>query len=131
MNYLNNHCPERMGKTFFLDPPFLFWVGWKVLSPFLSQVRCVMVLLSHSLLPLSVLFPSLSLCRKHHFLYTKCLQATLNKVSFIKSSSKGDRRSFPEMFEVIDQARLEEEYGGQDTYVYDYEEFSKHETPPQ
>lgn len=38
LGYLNNHCPERMGKTFFLDPPFLFWVGWKIISPFLSQV---------------------------------------------------------------------------------------------
>jgi len=37
LHYLNNQCPERMGKTFFLDPPFLFWVGWKIISPFLSQ----------------------------------------------------------------------------------------------
>jgi len=88
LGYLNNHCPERMGKTFFLDPPFLFWVGWKVISPFLSQ-------------------------------------ATLNKVGFIKSSSKGDRRSFPEIFKVIDEDVLEAEYGGKSPYVYDYDEYAK------
>lgn len=93
LHYLNNHCPERMGKTFFLDPPFLFWMGWKVISPFLSQ-------------------------------------ATLDKVSFIKSSSKGDRRSFPEIFEVIDAATLEEEYGGEGKYVYDFDTFAKTEEPP-
>jgi len=37
LNYLINHCPERMGLSLFLDPPFLFWVGWKMMSPFLSQ----------------------------------------------------------------------------------------------
>jgi len=37
LHYLINHCPERMGLSLFLDPPLLFWVGWKVLSPFLSQ----------------------------------------------------------------------------------------------
>lgn len=88
LGYLNNHCPERMGKTFFLDPPFLFWVGWKVISPFLSQ-------------------------------------ATLNKVNFIKSSSKGDRRTYPEVFKVIDEETLEAEYGGKDPYVWNYEEYAK------
>jgi len=88
LGYLNNHCPERMGKTFFLDPPFLFWVGWKVISPFLSQ-------------------------------------ATLNKVSFIKSSSKTDQRMFPEIFKHIDEDVLEAEYGGKGKYLYDYDECAK------
>lgn len=89
LHYLNNHCPERMGKTFFLDPPFLFWVGWKIISPFLSQ-------------------------------------ATLNKVSFIKSSStKGDQRFFPEMLEFIDEDVLEYEFGGKNTYKYNYDEYAK------
>jgi len=86
LHYLNNHCPERMGKTFFLDPPFLFWVGWKIISPFLSQ-------------------------------------ATLNKVNFIKSTTKGDQRVFPDMLEHIDEDVLEHEFGGKNTYQYNYDEY--------
>jgi len=88
LGYLNNHCPERMGKTFFLDPPFLFWVGWKVISPFLSQ-------------------------------------ATLNKVNFIKSSSRTDQRNFPEIFEVIDEDVLEEEFGGKNKKSFDCDDYIK------
>jgi len=88
LHYLNNQCPERMGKTFFLDPPFLFWVGWKIISPFLSQ-------------------------------------STLNKVNFIKSTTKGDQRIFPDMLKYIDENELEYEFGGRNKYRYDYDEYIK------
>jgi len=38
MHYMLNHLPERLGLCFFMDPPLLFWVGWKVISPFLNEV---------------------------------------------------------------------------------------------
>eukprot|EP00026_Physarum_polycephalum_P008668 Phypoly_transcript_08762.p1 GENE.Phypoly_transcript_08762~~Phypoly_transcript_08762.p1 ORF type:complete len:322 (+),score=44.07 Phypoly_transcript_08762:247-1212(+) len=43
MHALLNHAPERMGITFFLDPPFLFWMGWKMISPFLNEVTLAKV----------------------------------------------------------------------------------------
>jgi len=43
MHVLLNHAPERMGITFFLDPPFLFWMGWKMISPFLNEVTMAKV----------------------------------------------------------------------------------------
>jgi len=38
LHYMLNHLPERLGVCLFLDPPLLFWVGWKVMSPFLNEV---------------------------------------------------------------------------------------------
>eukprot|EP01132_Coremiostelium_polycephalum_P010109 gene10109-12398_t len=38
MHLLLDHCPERMGQSLFLDPPTLFWIAWKIISPFLNEV---------------------------------------------------------------------------------------------
>jgi hypothetical protein len=43
MHVLLNHSPERMGITLFLDPPLLFWMGWKMISPFLNEVTMAKV----------------------------------------------------------------------------------------
>ncbi|EFA77752.1 cellular retinaldehyde-binding/triple function domain-containing protein [Heterostelium album PN500] len=38
MHHLLDNCPERMGQSLFLDPPTMFWVAWKIISPFLNEV---------------------------------------------------------------------------------------------
>ncbi|KYQ99755.1 cellular retinaldehyde-binding/triple function domain-containing protein [Tieghemostelium lacteum] len=38
MHFLLDHCPERLGQAIFLDPPTLFWIAWKIISPFLNEV---------------------------------------------------------------------------------------------
>jgi len=43
MHYMLNHLPERLGVSLFLDPPLLFWVGWKIISPFLNEVTLAKV----------------------------------------------------------------------------------------
>ncbi|GAM18490.1 hypothetical protein SAMD00019534_016650 [Acytostelium subglobosum LB1] len=48
MHHLLDHCPERMGQSLFLDPPTMFWVAWKVISPFLNEVTLAKVKFLHS-----------------------------------------------------------------------------------
>lgn len=43
LHYMLNHLPERLGVAIFMDPPFLFWVGWKFISPFLNAVTLAKV----------------------------------------------------------------------------------------
>jgi len=48
LHYMLNHLPERLGISIFLDPPLLFWVGWKILSPFLNAVTLAKVKILYS-----------------------------------------------------------------------------------
>jgi len=34
LNLLSNHYPERLGAAFLIEPPFLFILMWKAVSPF-------------------------------------------------------------------------------------------------
>ncbi|GAM17640.1 hypothetical protein SAMD00019534_008150, partial [Acytostelium subglobosum LB1] len=38
VHILSDHCPERLGQAIFLDPPTMFWLFWKLVTPFFNEV---------------------------------------------------------------------------------------------
>lgn len=82
---LTNYYPERLGVAFVVNPPWVFHVFWKFVSPFLTET-------------------------------------TKRKLRLVSD--------FSEIREVVDEEVLEADYGGKNTFRYNFDlHWNKEDVP--
>lgn len=117
INILQNHYPERLGVAFLYSPPRIFETFWKVKYTIMGWEKAF-GLCGTSTVSLSLLMSWLVLQIVKFFLDPK----TFQKVKFVYSKNE---ESLDLMKQNFDEEVLPSEFGGNNQYHYDHEEFSR------